>query len=47
MADVVFVLVIIAFFGLCALYVQGCERLITRGEAAESAGDAVPEKASR
>ncbi|MGH8838902.1 MAG: potassium transporter Trk [Jiangellaceae bacterium] len=47
MADVVFVLVIIAFFGLCALYVLGCELLIARGESAESAGDAVPEKASR
>jgi hypothetical protein len=47
MVDVVFVLVILAFFGLCTLYVLGCERLIARGESAEAAGDAVPEKAGR
>ncbi|HMG40238.1 MAG TPA: potassium transporter Trk [Acidimicrobiales bacterium] len=34
MADVVFVLVAVAFFGLCVLYVKGCERIL-RG-----AGDA-------
>lgn len=47
MADVVFLLVIFAFFGLCVLYVLACERLIARGGSAESGSDAVPEKASR
>jgi hypothetical protein len=47
MGDVVFLLVIFAFFGLCVLYVLACERLIARGESTEAAGDAVPEKAGR
>jgi hypothetical protein len=28
MADIVLVLVVLAFFGLCVLYVRGCDRLI-------------------
>jgi hypothetical protein len=28
MADLVFIGVLLAFLGLCALYVRGCERLI-------------------
>ncbi len=32
MADVIFVLVILAFFALCVLYVRGCERIIRDGE---------------
>jgi hypothetical protein len=32
MADVVFVLVSVGFFGLCALYVRGCERILESTE---------------
>ena len=32
MADILFVLVSLAFFGLCALYVRGCERIIGGSE---------------
>lgn len=28
MADVLLVLIVLAFFGLCVLYVRGCERII-------------------
>jgi hypothetical protein len=40
MADVIFLLIVVAFFGLCALYIRGCERII-RGadEAADVAGE--------
>jgi hypothetical protein len=42
-ADVIFVLVIVAFFALCVLYVRGCERIIrageTGGEANQTADD--------
>jgi hypothetical protein len=34
MADIIFVLVSLVFFGLCWLYVRGCERLIATGEEA-------------
>jgi hypothetical protein len=34
MGDIVFVLVALAFFGLCALYISGCERLIKGAEEA-------------
>jgi hypothetical protein len=47
MADVVLVLVILAFFGFCALYVRGCERIIHTGEPAEAVGDAASERAVR
>ena len=30
MADLIFVVVTLAFFGLCVLYVRGCERLVAR-----------------
>jgi hypothetical protein len=40
MADVVFVLVILAFFALCVLYVRFCDRIITSGEPAGSADEA-------
>jgi hypothetical protein len=33
-ADVIFVVVSLAFFALCWLYVRGCERLIKSGEEA-------------
>jgi hypothetical protein len=40
MADVVFVLISVAFFALCALYIRGCERILKSTE--ESAD--VPEE---
>jgi hypothetical protein len=33
MADLAFVLVALGFFGLCVLYVRGCERIVGGGEA--------------
>lgn len=33
MADVVLVLVVLVFFGLCVLYVRGCERMIRDDDA--------------
>lgn len=27
MADVVLILIVLAFFGLCVLYVRGCDRI--------------------
>lgn len=32
MADLVFILVVLAFFAACAAYVRFCERIIARGE---------------
>jgi hypothetical protein len=32
MADILFVLIAVAFFGLCVAYVQACDRLVRRGE---------------
>lgn len=32
MADLVLVLTVMAFAGLCLLYVRGCERIIRRDE---------------
>jgi hypothetical protein len=37
MADIVFVAVILAFFGLCVLYMKACERII--GSAEETTAD--------
>jgi hypothetical protein len=37
-ADVIFVLAIVAFFALCVLYVRGCERIIRAGETGGEAG---------
>jgi hypothetical protein len=34
MGDVIFVVVSLAFFGLCWLYVRGCDRLVRSGEEA-------------
>jgi hypothetical protein len=42
-ADVIFVLVIVAFFALCALYVRGCERIIRAGQAGGEAGQMADE----
>ena len=33
MADIVFIAVTLAFFGLCALYVRGLDRLVRAGSA--------------
>ena len=38
MGDLIFVLVIVAFFALSAAYVQGCERIVGRNTAAELRG---------
>lgn len=35
MADLIFVLVATAFFGLCVLYVRACDRLVRRDEEGE------------
>ncbi|GAB7145981.1 potassium transporter Trk [Mycobacterium riyadhense] len=32
MADLVLVLIVLAFFGLCVLYIRGCERIIRHDE---------------
>lgn len=32
MADVVYVVVTVAFLGLCVLYVRGCERIIASSD---------------
>jgi len=32
MADIVFVLILLAFFALCVLYVRGCERMLGKVE---------------
>lgn len=50
MADLVLVLIVLAFFGLCVLYVRGCERIIrsddigepTVEQAGESTREAAP-----
>ena len=39
MADVVFVLVAVAFFALCVLYVRGCEHILQGAEGATDAPD--------
>jgi hypothetical protein len=41
MADFAFVLIIVAFFGLAALFVAACDRIIGSDE--EAFADAVPE----
>jgi hypothetical protein len=38
--DVIFIAVVLAFFGLCALYVRGCERILSSGE---ESTDSAPE----
>ena len=32
MSDVIFIAVIVAFFALCALYVQWCDRIVGAGD---------------
>jgi hypothetical protein len=35
MADLVLVLIVLAFFGLCVLYIRGCERIIRSDDIGE------------
>jgi hypothetical protein len=37
MADVIFVLVAVAFFAVCVAYVRACDRLVRSGEEASDA----------
>jgi hypothetical protein len=37
MADIIFVLVALAFFGLCAAYVRACDRLVGTGDESSEA----------
>lgn len=47
MADVVFILIVVAFFALCVAYVRGCERLIAAADdAPENVSDDVSEVAA-
>jgi hypothetical protein len=32
MADVIFIAIVVAFFGLCVLYIKGCERILRSGD---------------
>jgi hypothetical protein len=41
MADIVFVAVALAFFGLCALYVVACDRIIGRDTTSGPVADEV------
>ena len=41
MADVAFVLISVGFFGLCALYIRGCERILRSREESEGVLDEV------
>jgi len=39
MADIIFALVVVAFFGLCVAYVRACDRLVRGdGDAPEASG---------
>lgn len=46
MADLVYVLVVVAFFALTALFVVGCDRIIGPDEVPESVGDVDAEPAA-
>jgi hypothetical protein len=39
MADIVFVLIAVAFFAVCALYIRGCERILRSGEESDQGSD--------
>lgn len=39
MADVAFLVLVIAFFALAALYVRGCERIVAPGDDPAQADD--------
>jgi hypothetical protein len=40
MGDLIFVVVVVAFFALSVAYVKGCERIVGRDTGAELLGDA-------
>jgi hypothetical protein len=40
MGDLIFVVVVVAFFALSVAYVKGCERIVGRDTGAEALGDA-------
>ena len=43
MPDIIFVAVILAFFGLCALYIRGCDRILQgTEEPADSPSEVTP-----
>lgn len=35
MADIIFVLITVAFFAICVLYIRGCERILRGAEEGE------------
>lgn len=41
MADFVFVAIVLGFFGLCALYIRGCDRLLRGSQEAADPTDGV------
>ncbi len=41
MADIVFIVATIAFFGLCVAYVRGLDRIVRAAEEAEEEGQEV------
>ena len=41
MADIVFLAVAVGFFGLCVLYIRGCDRIIRGAEESADATDTV------
>jgi hypothetical protein len=47
MGDLIFVAVVVAFFGLAVAYVRGCERIIGRDPGVEAVPDTDTEDASR
>jgi hypothetical protein len=46
MGDVIFVVVVLAFFALSVAYVKGCERIVGRDTGAELLGDSDEEVAA-
>jgi hypothetical protein len=46
MGDVIFVVVVLAFFALSVAYVKGCERIVGRDTGAELLGDSDAEVAA-
>ncbi|MGH2393929.1 MAG: hypothetical protein ACRDGH_10650 [Candidatus Limnocylindria bacterium] len=46
MADLIFVVVVVAFFALTVAYVRGCERIVGRDTGAEALADAETEDAA-
>jgi hypothetical protein len=46
MADIVFIVVILAFFALCVAYVRGLDRLVRASELGESAQELTEEAMS-